>query len=180
MKKIILSTLCAGMLSLPAIADVFDNNKQGFIVGLGIGVTSVSTEIEFKNGTQFDERTMGVATSFKLGYAFNEQFSVYYTNQVDWYTFNASSTQVGITGIGADYYFTKTSGLYATGMLGFGSISDINNNGSTTGSGFGIGIGHDLLPHMSVEATYMHINIDENNADINTDSLRVKFQYTWY
>ena len=180
MNKIILSTLYAGMLTLPAIADVFDDNKQGFIVGLGIGLTSIATELDSNNRTLLDDRSAGMATSFKLGYAFNEQFLLYYTNQVDWYTFNDSSTQVGLTGIGADYYIASTSGLYVSSMLGFASISDINNYGVSTGSGFGVGVGYDLLPHMSVEAEYMHINIEENTAEVDTDSLRVKFQYTWY
>jgi len=180
MKKTILSTLCVGVLSLPAMADILDDNKQGFLIGLGIGLTSISTELNFNNTPTLDERAIGMATSFKIGYAFNEQFSVYYTNQVDWYTFKDSSTQVGLTGIGTDYYFTNTSGLYATGMLGFGSISNLTDNGASTGSGFGLGIGYDLLPHMSVEAAYMHINIEENNAELYTDSLRMKFQYTWY
>lgn len=180
MKKIILSTVCAGLLSVSAMADTFDGSRQGFMLGLGIGVTSVSTEIDFNGGIHADERASGLATSFKIGYGFNEQFSLYYTNQVDWYTFDGSSTSVGLTGIGANFYIDSNALFYGTAMLGFGVISEINNNDASTGSAFEVGVGYDVAPHMSVEASYLHVNIDENYADINTDSLRVKFLYTWY
>jgi len=180
MKKRILSILCAGMISLPLMADVFDDNKQGFIVGLGLGLTGVSTEIDFHQGNVRDEGSIGLATSFKLGYAFNEQFLVYYTNQVDWYTFDDSSTRVGLTGVGVDYYFAKTSGLYTKAMLGLGSFGGVNNSSESTGYGFGLGLGYDLLPHMSVEVEYMHIGTEKNDIETDSNSLRVKFQYLWY
>ena len=180
MKKIILSTLCAGVLAIPAMADVFDDNKQGFILGLGIGVTNVSTDVNFKNSTDLNERKFGLATSFKLGYGFNEQFSLYYTNQVDWYKFKGDSTTVGLTGIGVDYYFDTNSPYYATGMVGFGTISDIKDESSSRGFAYEIGLGYEIAPHMNVEASYMKINIDESSADVDTDSIRLTFNYTWY
>jgi len=180
MKKIILSTLCAGVLVIPTMADVFDDNKQGFIIGLGIGATSVSTDVNFKNSTDLDERKFGLATSFKLGYGFNDQLSLYYTNQVDWYKFKGESTTLGLTGIGVDYYFDNNSPFYSTTMIGFGTISDIKDNSISRGFAYELGLGYDIAPHMSVEASYMNVNIDEKTADVDTGSFRVKFNYTWY
>jgi len=179
MKKIILSTVCAGVLAIPAMADVFDDNKQGFIFGLGIGATSVSTDVNFQNGINIDEREFGVATSLKLGYGFNEQFLLYYTNQVDWYDFQGDSTIVGLTGVGIDYYFDNNSPFYSTTMIGIGSISDIKDNSSSRGFAYELGFGYDIAPHMSIEASYMNIDI-EDHGNIDTDSFRVKFNYTWY
>ena len=180
MKQIACKLLCVGLLSSPIMADIFDENREGFIVGLAVGLTSVSTEVDFTHENLLDERSIGLATSFKLGYAFNEQFLLYYTNQVDWYSFNDSSTRVGITGIGVDYYIAPTSGLYTTAMLGFGSFSGVTHYAASTGYAFSLGVGYDLLPHMRVGTEYMHINIDENYANISSNSLRLKFEYTWY
>jgi hypothetical protein len=162
------------------MAEVFDENKRGFMVGVGLGVTSISTETDYHTGLSFDERNAGVSTSFKLGYGFDEQLSIYYTNQVDWFNYRNIGTLAGLTGVGSDYYINTNSGLYVTGMFGIGTISDVDNRVVDSGLAFGVGVGHDLLPHMRVEINYMHINIEDSNLDVNTDSLRVTFQYTWY
>ena len=180
MKKAVLVTLCAGVLAIPAMADVFDDNKQGFMIGVGLGATYVSTDLNSKFGGDFNEKEFGVATSFKLGYGLSDQVSVYYTNQVDWYKFAGESTVVGLTGIGTDYYFDNNSPFYSTAMIGFGTISDIKDNSTSRGFAYELGFGYDIAEHISVEAAYMNINIDEKNVGVDTDSFRVKFNYTWY
>jgi len=180
MKKIILSTVCAGILSMPLMANKFDGSRQGLVVGLGLGIASVSENIEYTDGNTLDDRTVGMTTSFKVGYGFNEELMLYFTNQSDWYTFNGSSTRVSLTGLGVDYYLDGASPFFGTAMVGFGSVNDSQNDTSSTGAAIAIGVGYDVAPHMSVVTTYMHVSVDEDYAGIDTDSLQLKFQYTWY
>jgi hypothetical protein len=193
MKKIILSTLCAGILAIPVMAEKFDGSRQGLVVGLGLGLASVSTNVEYdypvdykyRKYGELKDRNVGMTTSFKIGYGFNEEFSIYYTNQIDWYTFDGSSTRVALNGVGVDYYLDGASPFFGTAMIGFGTIFDAKDNKSSTGAAMAIGVGYDIAPHMSVVTTYMHVSKDEeyddgSTADIDTDSIQLKFQYTWY
>ncbi len=181
MKKTLLVAICAtGLLATSSAADIFDGSKEGFLLGFGVGGTYVSTDVDFKNGARLDDKRAGIATSFKLGYGFNEQFALYYTNQVDWYKFKGDGTIVGLTGIGVDYYLGAGSPYYATGMIGVGTISDIKDKSISRGWAYQVGLGYEVAPHMTIEASYMKINIDEKIANVDTDSIRVTFNYTLF
>jgi len=174
MKKIMIPTIVA--LLLTTNANAFDNNKEGFMLGLGIGASSVKTTY-----TGGDSRDTGFATSLKLGYGLNEQLVAYLAAQGDAYKYNdkGDSVNTALTGIGIDYYIDQNSPFYVTGMIGFGSVSELKKSKDQTGYGFLVGVGYEVIDHVTLQADYMKINTDDKlNAD--TDAIRFTVNYTWY
>jgi opacity protein-like surface antigen len=174
MKRIIIPTLTA--LLLRNTANAFDDNKEGFILGLGIGASSIKTTY-----TRGDSRDTGFATSLKLGYGFNRQTIMYLGAIGDAYKYDdkGKTVNTALTGIGLDYYINQNSPFYITAMVGVGSVSELKNTKIQTGYGFLVGAGYEISEHITLQADYMKINTDDKlNAD--TDAIRFTINYTWY
>jgi outer membrane protein W len=174
MKRIVIPTLT--VLLLGTTANAFDDNKEGFILGLGIGASSIKTTY-----TGGDSRDAGFATSLKLGYGFNSQTIMYLGAIGDVYKYEGEdkSVNTALSGIGLDYYIDKNSPFYVTGMVGFASVDSLKKSKDQTGYGFLVGIGYEISEHITLQADYMKINTDDKlNAD--TDALRFTVNYTWY
>jgi len=157
-------------------ANAFDDKKEGFMLGLGIGASSIKTTY-----TGGDSRDIGLATSLKLGYGFNEQLAVYFGLIGDAYKYDGKDKTVNtvLSGVGVDYYLEENSPFYLTGMVGFGSVNELKNSKSQTGYGFLVGAGYEISKHIALQADYMKINTNDRlNAD--TDALRFTVNYTWY
>jgi len=174
MKKIIIPAIIA--LLLISNANAFDDNKEGFILGLGVGVSSIKT-----NYIGGDSRDTGFATSVKLGYGFNQQTIMYLGAIGDVYKYEGKDKRVNtaLTGMGLDYYINQNSPFYVTAMVGFGSINDFKKSKEQTGYGFLVGAGYEISEHITLQADYMKINTnDKLNTD--TDAIRLTVNYTWY
>ncbi len=67
--------LAAGLVAAtPALA--FDDNRQGFILGLGIGLHNINSDF-FVNGTKTGSQSEGgIATSFKIGGGVTDQLAL--------------------------------------------------------------------------------------------------------
>ena len=173
MKRIMIPVIA---VLLATNANAFDDNKEGFMLGLGVGVSSIKT-----NYIGGDSRDTGFATSLKLGYGLNEQLSAYVGAIGDLYKYEGKGKRVNtaLSGIGIDYYFNKNAPYYVTGMVGFASVNELKNKKDQTGYGFLIGAGYEISEHITLQADYMKINTDDKlNAD--TDALRFTVNYTWY
>ena len=163
-------------LLLTTNVNAFDDNKEGFILGVGIGASSVKTT--YASGSS---RDVGLATSFKLGYGFNKQTIMYLGAIGDAYKYDGKGQTVNtaLTGIGVDYYIDQNSPFYVTAMVGFGSVSELKKSKLQTGYGFLVGAGYEITEHVTLQADYMKINTnDKLNAD--TDAIRFTVNYTWY
>ena len=174
MKKIIIPTIAT--LLLVTNASAFDGNKEGFMLGIGAGVSSVKTTY-----TGGNSRDTSFATSLKLGYGFNEQLAVYLASESGVYKYNGKgeTADTSLIGIGLDYYIDQNSPFYVTGMVGLGSVNKLKKAKVQTGYGFLIGAGYEISDHITLQADYMKINTDDKlNAD--TDSIRFTARYTWY
>ena len=155
----------------------FDGERKGFILGFGIGpgYTNFSQEI---NGLELDsEGKVSIATDFKIGYGFNEQFLLYYENRVSWfkmtsvsdcdfaYGFRCAEEDVtiahGIGLVGMSYYFqTEAPSFYILGSVGVSTWSAPFETNSDTSVGFGIsgGGGYEFTKHWSIEGTLNYGN----------------------
>jgi opacity protein-like surface antigen len=186
MKKIILSTLCASILSTPMVADVFDNSKKGFILGGGLGYSAVRTNIDIRSNhfrAGATDTQNALATTLKLGYGISEQFSVFYVNDVSWYKYDGSSDKyiTGASSIGVDYYFDENSPWYATGGIGIATLKNFTKNkDSVNGFSYNIGIGYEIMPHVTIEGKFLSNNFDDKNVDFDTKNFNLTFNYTWY
>jgi len=181
MKKILTgSLLCALLLSS---SEAFDEQKEGFLVGFGVGVSSINTEADF-NYISVEERNTGLATSFKLGYGFSNQFLLYYSNDVTWYGYdndpNDDTYISGMSGIGISYFLNENDPYYLMGAIGIGSFSNFSEGKGDTGSAFSLGVGYEIAYHTQIEATYLATNIKENGIDFNNNAFRITLNYLWY
>ena len=182
MKKILISSILAGLVVTTSL-EAFDEQREGFIVSLGAGVSSINTEIDVGN-MGADETSFGLATSFKIGYGFTNQFLLYYVSDVSWYGYdndpNDDTYTSGHGGIGASYYIEENSPYYVMGAIGIGSFTNFSESEGETGSAFIIGGGYEVSPHFQIEATYLSTNIEEDNVELNTGAFRVTANYMWY
>lgn len=129
----------------------FDGNREGFILGIGIGPgytsyreTITSEHLVFPNefvSERNRQNKLGIATDFKIGYAPSNFLAIYYTNKVSWFGHKYSeiiadyhglhfekeyiekwTVAYAITGIGVTYYFSPTApSLFLSGALGYSS-----------------------------------------------------------
>ena len=182
MKKILLSTILS-VLAISSSLYAFDEEKEGFILSIGAGISTVNTEVKIGN-LGADENSFGLSTSFKIGYGFTNQFLLYYMNDVSWYGYdndpNDDTYTSGITGIGASYYLEENSPYYLMGSIGIGSLFNFSENEGETGNAFAIGGGYEVSPHFQIEVTYLSTSIEDNGVELNTDAVRITANYMWY
>jgi len=182
MKKRLFSSVIIGILSISS-AQAFDDNKKGFLVSLGGGLSNVNTKVSLGN-LGANESSFGLASSFKLGYGFNEQFMLYYVNDVSWYGYendpNKDTYATGLTGIGASYFFDKNKPYYILGGVGVGTITNVSKSVQTRGNSFMIGAGYEAVKHLQVEASYVKSNFEESNVKANINTVKMTLNYMWY
>lgn len=179
-----LSAVLISVLVLGASIFAFDDNRKGFMVGVGGGYQSLSI------GSFSDA---GIATSFKIGGGITEKFSLYYVNNVSFYSdsvYGISGSSLvllddstlagaGVSGIGATYYFSDAPrSPYILGALGLSAIRYFEYSGlDEVGTGFMIGGGY-AWNHVHVELTYLSATGFDNFAD--TSSVQFTVNYLWF
>jgi len=163
----------------------WDGQREGFILGVGIGggVTSFTHEVEASGIKETSDRENkgGYATDFKIGYAFTNQFLLYYNNKSAWFNANNEKgeevTILCAAGpIGISYYLSPDSpSLFLSAGGGVASWyapleSDKEEQG---GAGVFFGIGYEFIKYWSIEFNFMYTstNRDEKGIETNTDAM---------
>jgi hypothetical protein len=156
------------LLCLVTSAQAFDGKRKGFILGggAGLGHTSFTQEIGqaypgYHESYESDrENKAAVMTDFKIGYAWDDSWAVYYTSKVSWFGIeNIYGQDVTIAnGLGAaavTYWFKpQTPSGFVAGGLGYSTWSlPFEDNSSDTwfGAGLFMGGGYEFSKHWSVE-----------------------------
>jgi hypothetical protein len=96
------------ILMISQVANAFDDDRQGFVFGLGVGFHSIDLDFNFNGSKTGSGSESGLSTSFKIGGGITSQFSLFYVRNASWYSapyFNGNTTSnitytVGISGIG--------------------------------------------------------------------------------
>lgn len=175
----------------PALA--FDDNRQGFILGLGAGLHSIGIDVLYDGSKIESQSESGIATSFKLGGGITDQFALYYVRNASWYsapfsdgfrTKDATYT-IGLSGIGASYFLAPSAPSgYFMAALGIGDISaPFENVRSDTGDAFMFGGGYEFKSHLMMEVTLLTTNIksaDDNRFKIKSSSFQFTLNYLFY
>lgn len=178
--------ICVLMTS--QVANAFDDNRQGFILGVGAGFHNIDTDFNY-DGTKFkSESETGIATSFKIGWGITNQFALYYVRNASWYSTSYSDTTylVGISGIGGTFYLSPSAPSgYFMGAIGIGDLSAPfeSNVKSDTGSALMFGGGYEISKHLQIEATLLSTDIDsadDSRLNLKTSSIQFTFNYLWY
>ncbi len=176
------------------VANAFDDNRQGFILGLGAGFHNIDTDFNY-DGSKFNsESKSGLATSFKIGWGITNQFALYYVRNASWYSapsFNGYTTSditylAGISGIGGTFYLSPSAPSgYFLGAIGIGDLSAPfeSNIESDTGSALMFGGGYEVSKHLQIEATLLSTDIDsadDSRLNLKSSSIQFTFNYLWY
>lgn len=172
----------------------FDENRGGFLLGVGAGLHSTDIDYFFNGNPDGSESESGFATSFKLGGGITDQFALYYVRNASWYSapayngFTVSDTTytVGISGLGATFYFSPTAPSgYVMAAAGVGDNTAVFESGvdTDTGSAFMLGGGYEFSPHLQLEVTLLRTDLDVSGFSLETletSSVQVTMNYVWY
>ena len=190
--KLKIITLSISLLSVHSFAEVKNTStkesKIGWTGSLGLGFHASS--LDLSDSSKVSSFT-GIASSFKLGYNFTEEFSLYYVRNASWYTQDVpyllgdtkEETFVsGITGIGVSYYFSPTNpALYAGLAVGLGDYTNVTQNSVDIGMAVMATLGYEFAPHWQGELSLLNTSIDGTHENtIDSTSLQVLINYAWY
>ena len=180
------------LLAAPALA--FDEHRQGFVLGFGAGLHTIDIDFIDSGSTIASQSKSGLATSLKIGGGITNQFALYYVRNASWYsapysdgfTVKDITYVIGITGIGASYFFSPSApSAYLLAATGVGDITAPFESGvsSDTGSAYMFGAGYEFSNHAMFEATLLSTKLD--SADISTlsvesSSLQITLNYVFY
>lgn len=180
--KSLLLLMMVLIVAVPASAETWGHDRDGFVLGFNIGGGSSS----FKPDDGLEESGGGGAGSFRVGWAFANQFLVGIE----------STAWVGDTDLGADItlYSNKVNFTWYPGAKGwllragfgvgvaelsgvaFGKTITISDDGGS----FGFGAGHEWRLTrtfaLGVAADYCTVDLDEDKFDF----LNFTAQFNWY
>jgi hypothetical protein len=165
------------------MALAFDNHRQGFIIGGGIGLSGnrynqkdiykmpeyelSSSEATFDFATRTDIRIGGGLKGDKL--------MLYFWNSINWIRQNPSlGESVGIfdslSGLGISYYFKPTSpSLYLNAGIGVNHwLIPTKSAELFYGHGFVAGLGYEFTRHISIE---FNVKWGKSSTDDKTDHI---------
>jgi hypothetical protein len=130
MKLMLITSLLLMIMTIQAAA--FDGQRQGFVIGGGLGGGTIA----FK-----DEVTrLGQAFSFNVGYA---PINLFQLQIIEDYIWNEEDFE-GILGVGASYYFMpQDPSLFMTAR--FGVLA-----GDISGGGVSFGLGYEFERHVDL------------------------------
>jgi hypothetical protein len=170
----ILLVILAAAVLLPGTSRAFNNERQGFILGLGGGYGSAKWS---SHGDS--ESWSGVATTLRLGGGVNNQTLVYYSNRVVFFSIEGYNFYQGMSAAGVSYFLEPTGpSFFFSGELGMGVIGTWEEGGdSESGFGFTLGAGYEVSPHLLLEFNYMRASVGDSSFD--WDISNITFTVSW-
>jgi len=171
-------------------ASAFDGKRSGIQMSFGAGIHGGSFEDYDSSFVPNSGQAGGLASSFKFGIGFTNQFSLYYIRNVSWFRLQSGENDpfiflAGISGVGATYFFRQSgSSFYVMGAAGVGDYGTPFNNNITirNGSSALLGIGYEFTPRHMLELSGLFIELGrdfENRFDASS-SLQLTYNYMFY
>ncbi len=170
-----------------ASAQAFNNQRQAFIAGLGIGYHGTDLDFSHAGSATETASVAGIATSVRLGFGFSNQFTLYYLSEGNWFNHDGGTWSLGLNGIGAAYYFSpRARSVYLHYGYGY-SYSSLSRESGTDSSKFGngyiLGAGYEFMPHVNLEASYLRTNLTDaidSPYPVRSTSWRLMLNYLFY
>lgn len=164
-------------------ASAFDDERRGFILGLGAGFGSAKQTVTASAGglsVDASTSTGGFATDFRIGGGINDQFLLYWTGQQVFFSEFDELWAQGISGLGAAYFLEPTApSLFFEAVLGVGGLIWVKEFEADTGFGFSIGAGYEFSPHWCLQASYFRANVGSDSyAGVSMDQSVSSFRVT--
>lgn len=115
-----------------AMADDARAQREGFIIGFGIGPGFTGGDVTSK---------VGIASDFKIGGMLGESVQLYYTSKSNLVFSGGDAVAIGVSGLGVT--FGMSSGFNVNGTAGLATWTD-SDAGTDAGFGLGAGIGYEF------------------------------------
>ena len=149
----------------------FDGERNGFILGGGIGAGYLSNSSSNDSYSNTDSRGVFL-THFKIGYAPSNTLEIYYLSKVSWWGQSDITFTLGLSAIAATFYLDSATetGWSISGGLGLSSLSAPfeEDSGSSDGFGLFVGGGYEFAKHWTVELDLLYSGISESGSDLNS------------
>lgn len=157
---IAISVLCSSSIF------AFDGERQGFILGGGLGGAFVSYTTTSSYLPESVSKDIGAIHSvFKIGYAPSNVFEIYYISKVSWWS-----------GVNTEGYYDdqlQTLGLAAVGASYH--LNNESNEGWFMSGGFGLygGAGYEFIEHWSVQLDLIYSSVSNSDVDVSSVSISI-------
>jgi hypothetical protein len=173
-------------------AQGYDYQRDGFLLGAGLGVghTSYKQELTISGSgtaTSPTEYQFGIITDFKIGYAPEKTWAVYFTNKVSWFEMiNVMDESVIIaSGLSAlafqNWFKPKSPSGFITlgiGMSSWGAFFKESFSETWTGLGIFAGGGYEFSRGWSLEAYWIWGEAKDSISGISAKSETNTFMFT--
>lgn len=180
------------IIATPVFA--FDGNRQGFSLGLGLGVHKIDLNGFYGGENLGKESLSGNAYTIKLGGGLSDQFSLNYIYNVTSFKepFSNGITTRDITyhielkSIGGTYYFSRSApSVFIYSGVGIVDLSAPRESNTTKAIGNAalIGVGYELVSHLTIEACYLASDIgrdDDPLERLKASSIQAAINYVFY
>ncbi len=172
-RKSLLATFILSMIiSFATVSYAFDGNRQGFILGAGVGPGLTSYNWEVGNYKSDSENKFSLITDFKIGYGPSNQLLIYWMSKVAWFSiekgYGESTIYLnGVAGLGLSYYLEpEGASPYLTGGIGYSSFGEPfeENADAEYGPGIALGAGYEFAKHWSIEGNFTWSSPGNYNA----------------
>ncbi len=182
--------IMVSLLGLAIEADAWDGQRKGFILGggLGFGSTSFKQEVSYGglSSTSDTESKAAFMTDFKIGYAWSNQWMVFYNSGTSWFTIeNVNSDKVTISsdvsGIALSHYFKPAApSWFLTGTLGFSAWDAPFEEDSEAqiGAGLLLGGGYEFARHWNLQADLQFSNPSDDEGGFEVTTTATTFRLT--
>jgi hypothetical protein len=159
--RITIIMIFMAMTLIPQNSQAFNNERKGFILGLGGGYGSAKV-----SGDNDSDSWGGLATTFKIGGGTTDQVLLYYSNRVVFFSVNSYNFYQGMSAFGVSYFLEpQAPSFYFSGELGLGILGTWEEGGdSDSGFGFTFGAGYEVSPHFVLEANYMRASVSSDGG----------------
>lgn len=192
--KIIKYFALTAMLLSANQASAFDDNREGFILGLGAGLHTIRNDHRLNDISDLTESSSGLASSFKIGGGISDRLVLYFVHNASRFrtpvTVGASTKEVTavmfMDGIGASYFFEprSPSGYIHAGLGGSVFAFPTESDATTRrGGAFMVGGGYEFDQHLMFEVTLLASTVsDPNNTPdkIQSSALQFTLNYMFY
>jgi hypothetical protein len=177
------------VILMAAGTGAFDGQREGFIMGggLGLGMTSYTQTLEYGGDSETGDRENKASfiTDFRIGWGVNQQTEIYYTSKVSWFGMeNALGDNIviadGIGGIGVSHSLQPVAPTwFLTGGIALATWSlplEEDAPDAWTGLGLYAGAGYEFSRHYSVEFDLIYGKPGDSfeGYDASTNSLIIK------
>jgi hypothetical protein len=182
------SAVLIALLFTAAPALAFDDQRAGFILGMGAGFHTLHDHIT-TNGYNLASRSeAGLATSFKIGGGITDRILIYYVRNASWFSApygntgrNATYT-IGLSGVGTTIFMAPTapSGYFLAAVGAGEKSTPFEDATPNTGSALMLGGGYEYQKNLMFEGTLLATSIPSGNVTLKSASLQFTVNFLFY